>query len=432
LRQVFADMRVEEVRLDGARDAAYRRSVRITIASVYLATFAAILGLILVARFILRVQALREKHAHELRLREEWFRTTLTSIGDAVIATDCFGNVTFMNPEAERLTGYRFSGATGKNIAQVFPIFSEVTGKEAQDPVRKAMELNGVVGLANHTVLKAGDGSLIPIEDSAAPIRDDQGALVGVVLVFRDVTADRKAQEVMRRTEKLAAAARLAATVAHEINNPLAAVVNLVFVAKNTPGVPDSALQHLLLAEQELERVAHITRQTLAFYRESTGPEEFRVADLVDSVLKLYSNRLAAKEVRVVRAIDDCPAIVGVVGELRQATSNLIANAIDSVSRNGHISVEAHPVSAGEGCMVEMIVADDGPGIPPENRQRIFEPFFTTKKDVGTGLGLWSTKTIVERHGGTITVAAQQDGNRNSGVAFVVRLPCSSGAAKSK
>ena len=426
LRLLFARMQREEVRLDGQRDAEYRQSVRQTTVSIWLATLTALLGILALALLIIRDQKLREKHAQELRVSEEWFRTTLRSIGDAVIATDRSGNVTFLNAEAERLTGVKFSEAQGKNIAEVFPIFSELTGNTAEDPVKKVMELGIVVGLANHTVLKNQQGIHIPIEDSAAPIRNDRGDLIGVVLVFRDVTNERKAQEMMRKTEKLAAAHRLSATVAHEINNPLTAVVNLIFIAKNAPGTSQLVVEQLSQAEQELERVAHITRQTLAFYRESTAPEMVNMPALVDSVLRLYANKIAAKNIDVQRAYNDCPPVLGVAGELRQAASNLIANAIDAVDTNGSITVSARLDSGNETPAVEVIVADDGPGIPANHLDRIFEPFFTTKKDVGTGLGLWATKTIVERHSGTITVGRPTNGANGRGVSFAVRLPCAS------
>jgi PAS domain S-box-containing protein len=217
---------------------------------------------------------LREKHAAQIKQREEWFRVTLTSIGDGVIATDGIGYVTFINPIAEGLTGVPFSEGKGQLIDDVFPIFNEVSLRPVENPVRKVMQLGNIVGLANHTVVRHRNGSLIPIEDSAAPIRDDAGKLVGVVLVFRDATADRKSQEILRKTEKIAAAARLAATVAHEINNPLEAVSNLVYLAKLRPGMPDQALEDLNLAEQELNRVSHVTRQTLGFYREANQPDK--------------------------------------------------------------------------------------------------------------------------------------------------------------
>jgi PAS domain S-box-containing protein len=424
LRLLFAQMHSEETRLDGERDTEYQHSIRMTAVSIWLASLAALLGVVALANFIVRERALREKHASELRVSEEWFRTTLSSIGDAVIATDRSGNVTFLNAQAEKLTGTTIGDARGNAIGSVFPIFSEITGAEAEDPVKKVMELGTIVGLANHTVLKRSDGALIPIEDSAAPIRDDRGALIGVVLVFRDVTAERKAQEVMRKTEKLAAAARLSATVAHEINNPLAAVVNLIFIAKNSPDTSPAVVKHLTLAEQELDRVAHITRQTLAFYRESMAPEKIDIGTLMESVLKLYSNKIAAKSIKVELAFAECPPILGVAGELRQAASNLIANAIDAVEANGSVVVGTHPVAGSETALVEVVVADDGAGIPEEHLDRIFEPFFTTKKDVGTGLGLWAARTIVERHGGTITVSAGAGPGGARGAKFTIQLPC--------
>ncbi len=424
LRQAFAAMRLEETRLDGARSAQYQQSIRATATSILLATLVALLGLIALANYIVRVHVLRERHAQALRMSEELYRTTLTSIGDAVIMTDQHGIVTFLNSVAEKLTGRNITGAKGKKISEVFPIFNEVTGQGVEDPVKKVMELGIVVGLANHTVLKNRDGSLIPIEDSAAPIRDDHGALTGVVLVFRDVTAERKSDELLRKTEKLAAAARLSATVAHEINNPLAAVVNLIYIAKNMQGTPAALVQHLAMAEQELERVAHITRQTLAFYRESGAPEEMAIADLVESVLRLYSNKITAKNIAVKRAYDECGPVVGVLGELRQAVSNLIANAIDAVHENGANVVGARVAQGANSGMIEITVADDGPGIPAKDLGHIFEPFFTTKKDVGTGLGLWATKTIVERHGGSIAVRSPDDGADGArGTTFTIQLP---------
>jgi len=295
------------------------------------------------------------------------------------------------------------------------------------DPVKKVIDLGIVVGLANHTALKRTDGAMIPIEDSAAPIRNDRGELIGVILVFRDVTGDRKADEVLRKTEKLAAAARLSATVAHEINNPLAAVVNLVFIAKNAPGMPEVVVHQLSQAEQELERVAHITRQTLAFYRESGTFEMVDISSLVESVLRLYSNKLNAKNIQIERNYGDCAPIRGVLGELRQAFSNLMANAIDAVGNDGKITVTASNISSETDPAIEVIVADDGPGISAENIDRVFEPFFTTKRDVGTGLGLWATKTIIERHGGTIAIRPPCDGVQ--GAAFILRLPRNSPVA---
>jgi PAS domain S-box-containing protein len=423
IRQVMAAMQTEENGLADSRVQAYERSVRLTRASIVLATVVGILGLVILAWFILRERALRDRHTQEIRAREEWFRITLTSIGDAVIATDRNGTVTFLNPVAEQLTGTTSAQAEGKDIQSVFPILNEVTGKAADNPVKKVMELGRVVDLANHTVIARADGQMIPIEDSAAPIRDDAQQLIGVVLVFRDVSAERKAQDILRKTEKLSAAARLSATVAHEINNPLEAVVNLIFIARNDPDAPPTVVRQLMVAEQEIERVAHITRQTLGFYRESNAREPVEINTLLDSVLNVYANKLYAAGIQVKRDFGPCPPVRAVAGELRQVFANVLANAIDAVGESGAIAVSSRTVPGGESSMVEVVIADSGAGVAPGDMERIFEPFFTTKKDVGTGLGLWVSKEIVERHGGSIQVRPTNGLEGLNGAAFSLCLP---------
>lgn len=427
IRGLIDEMEAEETSLESAQFDAYRNSIERTAISIYLPTLLAIAGLILLAYYILREIALRESHLREIRKKEEWYRVTLTSIGDAVIATDPRGKVTFMNSVAETLTGTALAEDVGKDIFEVFPIFNELTRLPVENPVERVIEAGRVVALANHTVLKRRDGVLVPIEDSAAPIWDDRGALVGVVLVFRDVSTERKSLEILRKTEKLATAARLSASVAHEINNPLEAVVNLVYLAKASPEAAPSVVEALDLAEQELDRVAHITRQTLGFYRESKVPELVDIKSLIESVLRIYSNKLKNKNIVVERSFQECPPVFGVTGELKQVMANLISNAADAVDRGGTIRIETWCPEAPQEKTVHVSITDDGPGIAAEYLDRIFEPFFTTKKDVGTGLGLWVTKEIVERHGGRIEVDARSDGS--SGAAFSILLPCEAAVA---
>jgi PAS domain S-box-containing protein len=427
IRLLVVQMEGEENSLHAARSARYSESIRKTIDSIYLTSLLAALGLIVLTYYILRQIALREEYSAELRTREEWFRVTLTSIGDGVVATDADGHVTFLNPIAEALTGTTLSAVRGKHIHDVFPIFNEHTLKPAENPVHKVMTEGIVVGLANHTVLKHVNGTLIPIEDSAAPIRNDRQQLLGVVLVFRDVTHERKSQEVLRKTEKLASAARLSATVAHEINNPLEAIFNLVYVAKMNPDSPPSVVTQLTLAEQELERVAHITRQTLGFYRDSSVSEQIDMAALIESIFTLYSHKFRAKSIHVRRDFGHCPLFRGVPGELKQAISNLISNAADAVDNEGTITVHLKCVEENEEEAVEVVVEDDGPGIAAEHAERIFEPFFTTKQDVGTGLGLWVTKGIVDRHGGSIAVRSKNGKEPQRGAAFKILLPVANG-----
>jgi len=425
IRALTEEMRREESSLEAARLQAVSDSTRSLVRTLYLATALAVIGLVLLAFYIIREMDQREKHAAEMREREEWFRVTLGSIGDAVIATDEMGMVTFINPIAEELTGVKMREGQGQPVRKVFPIFHEQTRKPVENPVARVLEMGRVMGLANHTVLQHADGHMIPIEDSAAPIYDDQHKLRGVVMVFRDVTAEKQAQDVMRKAEKLAAAGRLAATVAHEINNPLEAVCNLIYIVKNTASLPQEAAGYLHMAEQELDRVSHITRQTLGFYRDSSEAGPVHVRSVIESVLKLYENKIQSKSIAVELDLAECPLVHGMHGELKQLVANLVSNAADAVSKGGKIRIATSPASLENEKGVEIKVADNGPGVPVENRTHIFEPFFTTKEDVGTGLGLWVCKEIAERHGGKVQLSLSKDGGLG-GAVFTVFLPLDS------
>jgi PAS domain S-box-containing protein len=423
IRNVVGQMQSEENRLEAERSSNYRKSIATTILCVYLASAVAALGLALLLYYILREMEIRRRHAAQLLEREEWFRVTMTSLGDAVIATDDHGIVNYLNPLAEQLIGQELTQAKGKPIEDVFPIFNEQTLLPVENPVAKVMELGRIVGLANHTVLRSTNGSYTPIEDSAAPIRDHQDNLIGVVLVFRDATLERKTQAALRESEKLTSAARMSATVAHEINNPLEAVGNLLYLVKGTPGLPEVALEHLIVAEQELERVSHIAKQTLAFYRESKTTERIDIVELVEYVLKLQSNKFKTKTITVQREFGECPPVTGSSGELKQAVSNLISNAADAVGDGGTICIRLSCVENIDSVAVHIEIEDDGPGVAAEHVDRLFEPFFTTKADVGNGLGLWVTKEIIERHRGTIVVNSRTESGLG-GAAFVVEIPC--------
>jgi signal transduction histidine kinase len=186
-------------------------------------------------------------------------------------------------------------------------------------------------------------------------------------------------------------------------------------------------VQSLNLAEQELDRVAHLTRQTLGFYRESNVPENIEISELIETVLRLYSNRLKNKNITVVRDFGDCPTICGVAGELKQVVSNLVSNAADAAPDHGTIVMRSRCFQDVRGAVVQLDVEDDGPGVSREDVDRIFEPFYTTKEDVGTGLGLWISKEIVNRHGGSIAVRPRDENGEAGGAAFTVTLPLNAG-----
>jgi signal transduction histidine kinase len=265
--------------------------------------------------------------------------------------------------------------------------------------------------------LRDRDGNETPIEDSAAPITDDDKNITGVVLVFRDVTQQRQAQDSARKSEKLAAAGRLAATIAHEINNPLEAITNLLFLARTTDSF-ETAKQYLSSADQELSRVAHITRQTLGFVRATVSASETRISTLIDEVLMVYSGRIRARQIQVKKDFAHDAPITAFRGDLVQVFSNLISNALDAMGPGGTLSLSAFARDGG----VEFQITDSGTGISLANQQRIFDAFFTTKTDVGTGLGLWVVKDLMEKFGGTIELKSSTE-PPNQGTSFILFIP---------
>jgi len=356
--------------------------------------------------------------------REQWLNIILRSIGDAVIACDTDGNVEFMNTVAERLTGWAEAEAKGKSLHKIFPIFNEETRTAVENPVDKVRRLGTVVGLANHTFLIARDGTEISIDNSGAPIRDASGRMIGIVLVFRDITDRRISEGALMRAEKLAAAGRLAASVAHEVNNPLEGLTNIVFIALRSNDINEI---HYLLAqaESELGRIAHITRQSLGFYRETTTPAHFKPATIVREVTEFYTSRAVSLGVSFIVKAKTEREVLGAAGELRQILSNLLANSLDACVRGSTIRVEASPALDPRDLSrrgVRITIADTGFGIPAEHLESIFEPFFTTKKDTGTGLGLWVSRELVEKHGGTLRVRSRTS-DPLSGTVFSIFLP---------
>jgi two-component system, NtrC family, sensor kinase len=252
-------------------------------------------------------------------------------------------------------------------------------------------------------------------------------------LRFREsVTAQARAQtefdhaaSVLRENQKLITLGRLAASIAHEINNPLEAVTNLLYLLGQEQALPESSRGYLALAQRELGRVAQISRQTLNFSRETTGPVGTRIDNVLEEVLSLYSRRIAEKDLRVERQYDCDEQAVVYPGEMRQVFSNLIINAVDASAPRGRLRLRirnghswADPGVRG----IRATVGDNGCGIDPEIHRRLGEPFFTTKGQRGTGLGLWVTRSIVLRYGGEIHLRSSVAPGRH-GTVFSVFLP---------
>jgi signal transduction histidine kinase len=247
------------------------------------------------------------------------------------------------------------------------------------------------------------------------------GQRIGSIVVLTNLTDRKLAEEFMRNSEKLAATGRLAHTIAHEINNPLEALTNLIYLANHTD---EKQLIHdyLRQASTELERVAKITKQVLAFHRDTKTPVDLDVHDMVQSVLALYLIQLEARHIQVEYEQGPPSTIKGFPGELRQVLANLIGNAIDASPANAKISIRIHHVRQHGVPGVALTIHDQGSGIPREIRARIMEPFFTTKELKGTGLGLWLARSIVLKHQGTLSFRSICTPNQ-SGTCFRVFLP---------
>jgi signal transduction histidine kinase len=232
-----------------------------------------------------------------------------------------------------------------------------------------------------------------------------------------------RAEEALRRSEKLATTGRLAASIAHEINNPLEAISNAIYLARTCP--PEEAPTYLKVADEELARVAQITKRTLGFYRETATPGIVKLSALLDDLLILFNRKLEAKNLIVKKQYRDELKIWGLEGELRQAFANQIANAIYAMPQNGCLTIRIRRSKSwtnGQGPGTAVTLVDNGSGISQESLPKIFDPFFTTKKDVGNGLGLWITQDIVTRHGGNIRVRSNA-GPAASGTVFTTFLP---------
>lgn len=248
--------------------------------------------------------------------------------------------------------------------------------------------------------------------DTFYPVRTSEGVVQWVGVIVTEITERRKSEEALRRSEKLAAAGRLAASIAHEINNPLESVTNLLYLLSMAKDMPEEAQNYVDMAQQELARVSEITQQTLRFYRQSSSALETRIEDVMRSVLVLHQGKLHAAQIDVERRMDPGVTLFAYTGELRQLFANLVGNAIDAMSHGGRLHLRVrHGWRQGEPG-VWVVVADTGTGIPPAVRPRIFEPFFTTKDATGTGLGLWVSAEIVQKHRGTIQVRSRATPSR--------------------
>ncbi len=270
------------------------------------------------------------------------------------------------------------------------------------------------------------DGSMRWMVANGRIYYDGEGRPVRMIGVNVDVTESKHAEEALRESERLAATGRLAATIAHEINNPLASVTNLLYLIEQHPSLDETVRAYTHMATEELRRMSHIVKQTLAFHRQSEAPLPLSVTDLMDNVLGFLERGAASGEVTLVRRFEGEHECEGYPGELRQVFSNLLLNAVQALEGSGTIVVHIYPCRLwsgdGTGRGTRVVIADNGGGIRPQDRLHLFEPFFTTKQGKGSGIGLWVASGIVRKHRGTIRILSSTHG-RHTGTTVALFLP---------
>ncbi len=367
----------------------------------------------------------RKRAEEELRQQREWFEVTLSSIGDAVITTDTEGKVTFLNPMAEMMTGWKTAEASGQPLEKVFNIINEDTRKPARNPVDIVLRDGIVVGLANHTMLIGKDGTERSIEDSAAPIRDATGTISGAVMVFHDVTQRRRAEKALKEADRKKD--HFLAILAHELRNPLVPIrnglqiLNLAgkdpIIAENARSIMDQALNQLVRLVDDLLDVSRIATGKLKLRK-----ERVELAAVVQSAVETtrplideQGHHLSVRLPPTSILLDADPTRLG------QVFSNLLNNAAKYSEQGGHITLAAEP--AGDEVIVR--VTDRGIGISADHLPRIFHLFAqvetaSDRSQGGLGIGLSLVRGLVEMHGGTIE--ARSDGP-GCGSELIVRLP---------
>lgn len=362
------------------------------------------------------VDVTERKAAQEaLEISEERLRLALKAGASGTFEWDIATNTSYWSDELQKLHGFSPGEFRGNYEAWRECVHPDDLpfAEQALAQALKSGELT-----TEWRIFRRDTGEVRWMSARAKVVHDESGKPVRMVGINVDLTDRKRAEAALRVSEKLAATGRLASTLAHEINNPLAAVTNLIYLLRANPALNEVAAQQLAMADTEIRRVSHITRKLLSFHREPTQPVQVDLAAILDEVAELYRPKLQEKGLELRNEHKRVPAITAYPGEMRQVFANLVGNAIEATPEGGRLWLR---VKAGPGGTARVFIADTGPGIPRENVARIFDPFFTTKGEKGTGLGLWITRDLVSKHGGHISVRSSR-----RGTCFVVSLPLQS------
>ncbi len=354
------------------------------------------------------------------------------SLLDSMLANAPIGLVFFdrqsrivrVNEVFATMTGVALSRHLGRTLPELLP---EPLAKRLDDAVRHVIETESTVHDLELEGQRSDGGGNWTWLVTTYPVRPTPERVRWVGAIVIDVSERKRSEDALRRTEKLAATGRLAASIAHEINNPLEAITNLLYLLRRFCELDESALNYVTIAEKEVHRMSEITQQTLRFYRQSTLPARANMEELLDSVLDMYIARLGTLGVTLERHYDRSIDLYCFAGELRQVFSNFVSNAMDAMTSGGRLIVRArrsrdwvHPLREG----VRITIADTGSGMTSEVRTHLFEAFFTTKGATGTGLGLWVSHEIILKHHGIIALRSRAAGmGDSSGTVFHFFFP---------
>jgi PAS domain S-box-containing protein len=337
------------------------------------------------------------------------------SSDDVILSKDLNGIITSWNGGANRIFGYSPEEMIGQSILKLIPGELHPEEKEIIANIRAGRRVEHF-----ETVRLTKDGRRIEVSLTVSPIKDEQGRVIGASKILRDVSDRRRMEKSLMQAEKIAATGRMAATIAHEINNPLEAVMNLLFLLRSKIADEDG-LHYLSTAEAELGRVAHIAKQTLGYYREHAAASRASLSEVAQHAIAIYEPRCTAAGISISSSFHSLCKPTIRRGEMMQVISNLIANSIYAMPNGGHLSIAVEDTQE-PFCGCVLTIADDGIGILPSDLPKVFEAFFTTRSTVGTGIGLFVSKQFVEGHGGEIAITSQTDAERH-GTAVRVFLP---------
>jgi PAS domain S-box-containing protein len=359
-----------------------------------------------------------EQVLQEASKRLSELASIVDSSDDVIISKDLNGIITSWNAAATRLFGYSADEMIGSSILKIIPPDLHSDEKVIIENIRAGRRVDHF-----ETVRLNKSGQRLEVSITVSPVRDKQGTVIGASKILRDISGRKLIEKSLVQAEKIAATGRMAATIAHEINNPLEAVVNLHYLLRPKISDPEG-IRLLDTIESELARVSHIAKQTLGYYRENASPSSSSLAELVRHAITIYQPRCTAAGIEIKEALESDRKIMLRRGEIMQVISNLISNSIYAMPKGGTLAISVKDAtSPSDG--VTMTIQDNGVGISAESLPYVFDAFFTTRSTVGTGIGLFISKQLVEGHNGKIQIQSHT-GAQNHGTTVSVFLPISS------